>query len=323
MSGPRLSVIPAGALDDMTRGDMKPMDLRVLCALGTFTNDAGWARVRQDTLADRAGTTRETANRCIGRLVKLGWVEKHAGRTAASASSYRVKLDVDRPPVATESDADEDAHCDRAVTTRCDDSGHIRCDDSDHNMNESLNESPLSPQSGDKAKTEGDPETGTPAPVGSGRAAGSGQSKSRRRRRRGQTDEAAAPVAPVVTLADIQPDLEQLGLAERAVLTAALNGRQPPASVRAMAGGFQVIEVTDEEISDGHRWRLAAADHVNHDRMRSVLTGAMLFLGIHKSIWRRSLAEKQVAKGRARWVEEDPWGVELKPEIKEPTCDAA
>jgi hypothetical protein len=99
--GPRLAVIPAAALADVASGALKAMDLRVLCALGTFTNRHGWARVYVDTLAERVGptTARETVSRSLSRLKKRGWVEARAPKRGGShAYAWRVNLNPDVDP---------------------------------------------------------------------------------------------------------------------------------------------------------------------------------------------------------------------------------
>jgi hypothetical protein len=333
MSGPRLSVIPAGALADAASGALKPMDLRVLCALGTFTNDSGWARVKQDTLAERAGAARETVNRSIARLVKLGWVEKHAGKHAAASSSYRVKLDVDRPPESdgdvSESENAASAHCDRTVTSRCDDSDHIDCDDSGHNKNESSNESPLTPHS-DPSGEAGD-RTGSPASDGNGRAAGSpdGAKEADRdgalpkpsrstgkRRKRAAPPAPPPPPPPAVTLSEIRPELDALPPADRAVLIAALNGYQKPATLRGLIGRFTVTR-------DEATGTLSLTTFDGGDAVRRYLTGAMEHLGLTVRCWTPDGVERAIGKRRISRPEADPWSVELKPEIEERLNDAA
>lgn len=94
--GPRLSVTPAGALEDVIAGHMRDGDFRVLAALGTFTDRVGWTHpIRQDRLAERCGFSREQVNRSLRRLEWLGWVQvKRADRTD-KPSAYRVRLDPD------------------------------------------------------------------------------------------------------------------------------------------------------------------------------------------------------------------------------------
>lgn len=94
--GPRLCVMPAGALEDVIAGQMSEADLRVLAALGTFTDRQGWTHpIRQERLADRCGFRREQVCRSLRRLEWLGWVQVKRAERTDRPSAYRVRLDPD------------------------------------------------------------------------------------------------------------------------------------------------------------------------------------------------------------------------------------
>ncbi len=114
--GPRLAVIPAAALADVASGRLKAMDLRVLCALGSFTNKQGWARVKTESIAERVGpkTARETVSRSLTRLRELGWVESRAPKRGGSfAHAWRVNLNPDIDPEFDELE-EEDSRSEKA-----------------------------------------------------------------------------------------------------------------------------------------------------------------------------------------------------------------
>lgn len=99
MSGPRLSIIPAGAVFDRT---LEGRDLQVLALLGIHTNKLGWCFKSQVRMAHELGCGRSSIQRSLDRLYSSDWVEKRLrtkGRTAANperphaAHAYRVKLD--------------------------------------------------------------------------------------------------------------------------------------------------------------------------------------------------------------------------------------
>ena len=101
MSGPRFSVTPAGALEDVIAGLMKDSDYRVLSALGTFTARNGWTTpVRQIRFAERCGFGRQKVNEALTVLEWLGWVQIKRPERSDKPSAYRVLLDPgeDRQP---------------------------------------------------------------------------------------------------------------------------------------------------------------------------------------------------------------------------------
>lgn len=101
MSGPRFSIIPAGAVTDKR---LKGHDLHVLALLGQHTNNNGWCRRSQVVMARQLDCARSTVQASIDRLVEAGWVEKrvlsdpHTEGERASAHEYRVVLDVRDEP---------------------------------------------------------------------------------------------------------------------------------------------------------------------------------------------------------------------------------
>ncbi|MFC3693108.1 helix-turn-helix domain-containing protein [Chenggangzhangella methanolivorans] len=96
MSGPRYSVIPAGAICD-PRLDGR-YDLKVLGLLGTHSDNSGWCYRSQATMAEQLGCGRATVQRALDRLEEFGWIERLAQLRddgATSVNAYRVVLDVE------------------------------------------------------------------------------------------------------------------------------------------------------------------------------------------------------------------------------------
>lgn len=94
MSDQRFSAIPNDAVFDKR---LTSMDIRVLAALGTFTDKKGWCYPKQKTIAERIETSRPNVNASINRLVEHGYVEKQQriGESGGKIScKYRVKLDL-------------------------------------------------------------------------------------------------------------------------------------------------------------------------------------------------------------------------------------
>ncbi len=94
MSGPRLSIIPAGAVTDQR---LEGRDLQVLALLGSHTDTDGWCFRSQATMARQIGCGRATVQRSLDRLEAAGWLARRAetrddGGTTVNA--YRVVLDV-------------------------------------------------------------------------------------------------------------------------------------------------------------------------------------------------------------------------------------
>jgi predicted transcriptional regulator len=211
--GPRLAVIPAAALADVAAGRLKAMDLRVLCALGSFTNRQGWARVKTESIAERVGpkTARETVSRSLSRLRELGWVESRAPKRGGSfAHAWRVNLNPDIDPEfdeAVEGAAEGDSHepsCqvvkggpisggggeerrDETVTARCDETvtagvttavtaGVTTVVTPITKLNDVSNDTPLPPETGDAAsRPASPPDGGGPSAARSESGASSGE----------------------------------------------------------------------------------------------------------------------------------------------------
>lgn len=72
VSDQRFSHFAARAVFDARISDN---DLRVLAALGTYTDAQGWCFPKQETIAERIGKTRPTVSGSIKKLVAAGYVE--------------------------------------------------------------------------------------------------------------------------------------------------------------------------------------------------------------------------------------------------------
>lgn len=98
MSGPRLSIIPAGAVTDRS---LEPRDLQVLGLLGCYTDKSGWCRRSQVKMATQLHCGRSSVQRSLENLVTAGWVEKKrppwgpADGQPSNSYMYRVILDRD------------------------------------------------------------------------------------------------------------------------------------------------------------------------------------------------------------------------------------
>lgn len=107
MSTARYSIFAARAVFDM---NLTAAELRVLAALGTYSNGEGWCFPSQTTLAERLGLTRQTISGAIKNLVQKGYVETRV-RTAKGRGKvgydYRVVLDTKAPAVEAETGADK------------------------------------------------------------------------------------------------------------------------------------------------------------------------------------------------------------------------
>lgn len=112
MSGPRLSIIPAGAIFDRT---LEPRDLQVLNLLGCHTDKAGWCRRSQVRMAAELDCSRSSVQRSLDRLVEAGWVQKKRVPWAAQEGQpsgsymYRVMLDRDDEPAQAPENDEADA----------------------------------------------------------------------------------------------------------------------------------------------------------------------------------------------------------------------
>ncbi len=97
---PRYTIFAARAVFDER---LTAMDVRVLAALGTFTDRQGWCFPSQTTIAKRLGTGRTRVNASIKSLVAAGYVQavdqwKEGG--AQTVSLYRVLMDISAPEAA-------------------------------------------------------------------------------------------------------------------------------------------------------------------------------------------------------------------------------
>lgn len=100
MTGPRFSVIPAGAIFDRT---LEARDLQVLALLGCHTDKAGWCSRSQVKMAQQLGCSRGSIQNSLDRLCESDWVQKkrrdleveEAGKHPSRAYAYRVLLDRD------------------------------------------------------------------------------------------------------------------------------------------------------------------------------------------------------------------------------------
>jgi hypothetical protein len=116
MSGPRLSIIPAGAIFDRT---LEPRDLQVVGLLGCYTDKQGWCRRSQVKMAKQLDCGRSSVQRSLDRLVEAGWVQKKrrdaaglADDSSQPSASYEYRVVLDRDDFAFENaaqDSDSDS----------------------------------------------------------------------------------------------------------------------------------------------------------------------------------------------------------------------
>ncbi|MDE2100574.1 MAG: helix-turn-helix domain-containing protein [Patescibacteria group bacterium] len=95
MNRHRFSIFSAKAVFDSRIGDS---ELRVLAAIGTYTDEDGWCFPHQETIAGRIGRSRSVVSRAVGRLVACGYVETEnrvrRGRGRVGLR-YRVVIDLE------------------------------------------------------------------------------------------------------------------------------------------------------------------------------------------------------------------------------------
>jgi hypothetical protein len=97
---PRYTIFAARAVFDER---LTAMDVRVLAALGTFTDRQGWCFPSQTTIAKRLGTGRTRVNASIKSLVAAGYVQavdQYKENNAQTVSLYRVLMDISAPEAA-------------------------------------------------------------------------------------------------------------------------------------------------------------------------------------------------------------------------------
>lgn len=117
MSGPRLSVIPAGAVIDAS---LEGSDLRVLCLLGRHIDRAGWCMRSQVRMAKEINVGRATLQRSLERLCDAGWVQKKrrdgGDESSQPSASYAYRVVLDRDDDTGEAAADDEtsSHADDA-----------------------------------------------------------------------------------------------------------------------------------------------------------------------------------------------------------------
>ena len=94
MSDNRFAAIPTAALEDER---ITSTDIAVLAALARFADRHGWCYPKQDDLARLSRVRRETVNRRIRELCKMGYVQK-TNRTLPGrgkvGNQYRVVFDI-------------------------------------------------------------------------------------------------------------------------------------------------------------------------------------------------------------------------------------
>jgi len=103
MTGPRLAIIPAAAIEDRR---LTPLALRALLFLGKHANTkSGWCRVKQKRMAEALGCARSTVQLALGQLLDVGYIEvRLSGRPGVAdpdpnkqpyaSHSYRVRFEV-------------------------------------------------------------------------------------------------------------------------------------------------------------------------------------------------------------------------------------
>lgn len=111
MSGPRLSITPAGAIFDRS---LEPRDLHVLNLLGCYTDKAGWCRRSQVKMASQLDCSRSSVQRSLDRLVEAGWVQKKrppwSREEGQPSNSYMYRVILDRDDfVVPELDSEPEA----------------------------------------------------------------------------------------------------------------------------------------------------------------------------------------------------------------------
>lgn len=108
MSNARYTIFAARAVFDVD--NITATEMRVLAALGTYTNDEGWCYPNQTTLAERLKVTRQTISGAIKKLVAKGYVETEV-RTAKGRGkvgyNYRVMLDLKRAEAEPKAEAEQ------------------------------------------------------------------------------------------------------------------------------------------------------------------------------------------------------------------------
>lgn len=104
---PRYSIIPGEAVYNTALTDFA---LRVLCVIGSHTNNNGWCIIRRDTLAKRLSAAPRSIARSLRQLEAEGYVSvqpRFSERGTQLANRYRVHIP-DRAPQDDNAGDDED-----------------------------------------------------------------------------------------------------------------------------------------------------------------------------------------------------------------------
>lgn len=109
MSRPRYSIIPGDFAED-SRADVG--HFRVINLVGRHTDENGWCRLKQLTIGDNIGLTRETVCKKIRDLVTWGYIEKHSEDATGRAIWYRTIMDRAWRPQRPAIDTSDDDDCD-------------------------------------------------------------------------------------------------------------------------------------------------------------------------------------------------------------------
>ncbi|CAA2142810.1 helix-turn-helix domain-containing protein [Hyphomicrobium sp. ghe19] len=98
---PRYSIV-AGDFAEDPRADVS--HFRVYLVIGRHTDKSGWCRLKQITIGERVGLSRETVNRKLKDLCTWGYVERRKQDAAGRAFYYRTIMDRGEPPTIDEPD---------------------------------------------------------------------------------------------------------------------------------------------------------------------------------------------------------------------------
>jgi hypothetical protein len=101
---PRYTIFAARAVFDE---QLTPFDIRVLAALGTYSDKQGWCYPRQAEIARRCSMSRQSVNTSIKRLAEHGYIQvtPQVSDKGQQVNIYRVLLDLNAPDAALEAAA--------------------------------------------------------------------------------------------------------------------------------------------------------------------------------------------------------------------------
>lgn len=93
---PRYTIFAARAVFD---ANLTPIDIRILAALGTYSDRQGWCYPAQSTLASRCNVARQSVVTSIKRLADLGYIQVTPQVTdkGRQINLYRVVMDLSAP----------------------------------------------------------------------------------------------------------------------------------------------------------------------------------------------------------------------------------